>query len=343
MNPILFLRVGYMADYDGSGEIRGGGSYVRENGVGGEMYNFKPSRGRCYGYAMSRSFGGINLRVLAGGRKRTVGDELDGVDVVFIAPRPRVGQVIVGWYRNATIFHKEYRARRGSIPGMAKEGLRYVCSVAAQHAYLLPEEQRDFKVPTAMRGNKGFPGQSNVWYPRPHLDKPGVQELIDSVRSYIGQDGAAAATPAMQPNRVGRSRRGWPRSSDRAHNALVEAIAVDYAWNYFESRGWEVKSVETENRGWDLVVKRRGQSFHVEVKGTSLEEIAFELTPNEFARLQEKWETYRVCVVCKALSPEPQLHLLSPAYVGRSWQLHQKSPEIRVGLTPRVAATGYEI
>jgi hypothetical protein len=76
VNPIVFLRVGYMTDYDGSGEISGGGQYVRENGVGGEVLNFAPSRGRCYGYAMSKSFGGIRLRALTGCCRRPKTDHL---------------------------------------------------------------------------------------------------------------------------------------------------------------------------------------------------------------------------------------------------------------------------
>jgi hypothetical protein len=341
--PIVFLRVGYMTDYDGSGEISGGGQYVRENGVGGEVFNFAPSRGRCYGYAMSKSFGGIRLRALTGTGKWAKGDELPGVDVVFIALRPGVGQVIVGWYRNATVFHKHYGERPGSIPGMEREGRRYLCSTDARDAYLLPEQKRLFKVPTAMSGNKGFPGQSNVWYPAIHLGEPDVKEFVQRVRSYIGRSRQQAVAPADEASKVGAKRRGWPRRPDHAHNALVEAIAVDYAWQHFEQQKWRVKSVETENHGWDLVVSRGNQILHVEVKGTSLESVGFELTPNEFLRLQERSKTYRVCVVCKVFSGKPEIFVLSPRLVRDEWHLHQKSPPMRVGLMARVAAIGREI
>lgn len=343
MNPIVFLRVGYMTDYDGSGDISSGGQYVREHGVGGEVLNFAPSRGLCYGYAMSKSFGGIRLRALTGTGKWNKGDELHGVDVVFIAQRPGVGQVIVGWYRNATVFHKHYGQRPGSIPGMEREGRRYLCSADARDAYLLPVEKRLFKVPTAMSGNKGFPGQSNVWYPTINLSKPGVKEFVQKARAYIHRSLQPSVVPAGDATKAGAKGRGWPRQPDHAHNALVEAIAVDYAWQHFARQKWHVESVESENRGWDLVVSRGKQTLHVEVKGTSLESVGFELTPNEYLRLQERSKTYRVCMVCNVFSSQPEIFVLSPKLVGDEWHLHQKSPPMLVGLMPRIAAVGREI
>lgn len=102
--PLLVLRVGYMERYDGPDTIIGGGAYIAANGVGGEVFNFKPSRGKCYGYAMSLHLAGVNLRFLDESQRWLEGDELTGVDVVFIARRPGYGQVVVGWYRNATVF-----------------------------------------------------------------------------------------------------------------------------------------------------------------------------------------------------------------------------------------------
>ena len=102
MTPLLVLRVGYMERYDGPDTITGGGAQITQLGVGGEVFNFKPSRGKCYGYAMSRHFSGVNLHYLDDSRSWSDGDELDSVDVIFIARRPGVGQVVVGWYRNAT-------------------------------------------------------------------------------------------------------------------------------------------------------------------------------------------------------------------------------------------------
>ena len=57
-SPLLVFRIGYMKSYRGFGDISGGGSYIEEHGEGGEMWNFQPDHGYCYGYVMSRHFAG---------------------------------------------------------------------------------------------------------------------------------------------------------------------------------------------------------------------------------------------------------------------------------------------
>ncbi len=162
-NPLVVLRVGYMKSYDGPDEITSGGAYVEKRGVGGEVFNFKPCRGKCYGYAMSKSGGGIDLAKLDSTVDWHIGDELNEVDVVFITKRPGVGQVVVGWYRSATVFHKTYRVRRGKIRGMDENRRSSICTADVAYVHLLPEEERTFGVPNAPAGYIGFPGQSNVW------------------------------------------------------------------------------------------------------------------------------------------------------------------------------------
>ena len=86
-NPLLVFRIGYMDAYDGPGDIEGGGAWIAEHGEGGEMWNFLPEAGRCYGYVMTKSLGGIDLARVAKDRRIRFrpNDERDGVDIVFIA------------------------------------------------------------------------------------------------------------------------------------------------------------------------------------------------------------------------------------------------------------------
>jgi len=230
--PLLVLRIGYMERYDGPDTITGGGAYIEANGVGGEVFNFRPSRGKCYGYAMSLHFAGVDLRALDASRAWLPGDELTGVDVVFIARRPGRGQVVVGWYRNATVFHRHYGVRRGSIPGMppmdgmAATGVttrrQFLCVTNVEDAFLLPENSRSFEVLAAQAGHTGFPGQSNVWYPSRHADQPEVKAFIKQLQRYI--DKVAAQTPDDDEEKIegvkgGGLRLGRP---DASHNAAVE-------------------------------------------------------------------------------------------------------------------------
>lgn len=340
--PLVVLRVGYMKRYDGPAKISGGGAFVAEHGVGGEVFNFKPSHGKCYGYAMSRHFSGVNLEFVDPTRAWREGDELSGVDVVFIARKPGVGQVVVGWYRNATVFHQQYRARRGTIPGM-NEGVRhFLCVANAESVRLIPEEERTFEVPYAPNGHKGFPGQSNVWYPMSHTDKPEVSAFTKRLTKYIGAT-AGTALPVDESGDKGKSGggKGWRSKPDHAHNTLVEEAAVEAVWKHYEAAGFAVKSVEEDNLGWDLEATKGAQVLRLEVKGTSGAAIYFELTPNEYAKLKAHATSYRVCAVCDALTA-PRLFDLQPVSTATGWQLVSKRDGVKVRLMERVAAVGTE-
>ena len=160
--PLLIFRIGWMDTYQGIDEIHGGGSYVAEHGEGGEMWNFREEGGRCYGYVMTKNFAGIDLSRILPDEEWIEGAELPDVDIVFISKslEPNIGQVVVGWHKNAIVFHKEYRKRRGSKKQGDWDNIDYLCEVSDENATLLQVPDRTFQIP---RG-KGFPGQSNVWY-----------------------------------------------------------------------------------------------------------------------------------------------------------------------------------
>jgi hypothetical protein len=344
MQPLLVLRVGYMERYSGPAPIFGGGSYIEDNGVGGEVFNFKPNRGECYGYAMSRHFAGINLSFLDNSRNWETGDELPGVDVVFIAKKPGVGQVIVGWYRNATVYHKQYRVRRGGILGMKNEKRSYICLADVRDTHLLEADDRLFSVPYAPAGFKGFPGQSNVWYPGSNSEIHEVRDFIRKLRRYLDSVMPSVPTAADEdPSGDGGKRGGRrTRAPDHAHNAEVELAAVEAVTKRYRAAGYVVRSVESENLGWDLYASKGQDTLRVEVKGVSGTNVYFELTPNEYAKLKQHSEIYRVCVVCSALS-NPNVHEFSAELYENRWRLKSSSSEVIVSLFERIAAIGVEV
>jgi hypothetical protein len=345
VRPLLVLRVGYMERYDGPDTITSGGAYISENGVGGEVFNFKPSRGKVYGYAMSLHFSGLNLSYIDNTQRWQMGDELSGVDVVFIARRPGHGQMVVGWYRNATAFHRQYRVRRGSIPGMKmnEERRTYLCVADKASAHLLSEDQRTFEVPYAPAGHPGFPGQSNVWYPQHHMQKPGVAAFVRRLLKYIDTTSSVPLSPdEAESSVVSSKKRGWSGKPDHAHNAAVEAAAVEAVWSHYEDAGYALKTVETENLGWDLEARKGPQNLRIEVKGVSGSAIYFELTPNEYSKLKEHAKAYRVCVVCEALTAPRMYELLPEQVEGGGWRLSSVQPAAYVPLLERTAAIGAE-
>lgn len=132
---------------------------------------------RCYGYVMTKNFAGIDLSRILPDEEWIKGAELPDVDIVFISKslEPNIGQVVVGWYKNATVFHKEYRKRRGSKKQGDWDNIDYLCEVSDENATLLQAPDRTFQIP---RG-KGFPGQSNVWY-----ENKKIQMLPDSKDNF---------------------------------------------------------------------------------------------------------------------------------------------------------------
>ena len=103
----MFFNVGWMDRYQGivDGDfIKGGGAWVHEYGYGWEVLNFKPWKGRYYGYVKAPR-GKLNLARLGAAKGAPYAN---GVTVVWTAPRPRGGGTyVVGWY-GAPTFRKWY-------------------------------------------------------------------------------------------------------------------------------------------------------------------------------------------------------------------------------------------
>lgn len=334
-SPLLVFRVGYMPAYDGAGPISGGGAHIEEHGEGGEMWNFRVEGGRCYGYVMTRHFAGVDLGRIAPNAQWITNDELDGVDVVFIAKKPHVGQVVVGWYKGATVFHKTYRKRRGKKRLGDWDKLDYLCQVDAEKAVLLPEDERTFKVPYAPVDGKGFPGQSNVWYP--NSDSSKVELFVAKLRRYIAASPKAPSTAKRAPQK----KSGWPAVPDKDLITQIEQAAISATSALFGREGYEVISVEKDNRGWDLEATKDRECLLIEVKGHIGNVIQFELTPNEYAQLQANSLAYRVCVVRNALQ-ESEVEVYAPSEKKGVWSLVRLNGEGRVQLNEKVAARAFE-
>ncbi|MDX2242241.1 MAG: DUF3883 domain-containing protein [Leptolyngbyaceae cyanobacterium bins.302] len=117
--------------------------------------------------------------------------------------------------------------------------------------------------------------------------------------------------------------RHLPTIAPMVSNEEIERIAVDAVIAYEEARGWRVQSVESENRGFDLISRRPhaedGETAvevrFIEVKGRSqLGEVA--LTTNEYKTAERLKQDYWLYVVFNCAS-NPQIHLVQdPARLG---------------------------
>lgn len=98
---------------------------------------------------------------------------IDNVLVVFCA-KPKDGHsVIVGWYKNATVYR-----HRPSYNGQA-----YNLCAQKGDCVLLPEHKRTFKALRAKPDGIGF-GQSNLWYASGEKCRDYVEKVFDYIDSY---------------------------------------------------------------------------------------------------------------------------------------------------------------
>lgn len=97
----------------------------------------------------------------------------------------------------------------------------------------------------------------------------------------------------------------------------IERIAVDFATNSLQAEGFAVESVESENRGFDLIARKPhavdlksvAQVRFVEVKGRAFTgEVA--LTYNEYKTAERLKQDYWLYVVFQCASPQPSLNIL---------------------------------
>jgi len=264
-------------------KIVGGGSYVKDEGMGHEVCNFADHRGVVYGYVQPPKAKGqpgegqINIDRIGGKDS----DSVEGVLVFWTATRPEGGTVVVGWYKNATVHRFYQRFKR--MPALHKRnGLHgYRIEAKTSDAVLLSVDQRTCTIPRKVKGGMG---QSNIWF----ADAAESQPTVKNVRALVAGKKAKAA--------VKRSRK-----TDPDHNAKVEKAAIATVRDYYEKNFYIVESVEKDNVGWDLEAISGKVMLRIEVKGLSGSIANAQLSPNEYDAFAQNLNNYRLAIVTKAL------------------------------------------
>jgi hypothetical protein len=263
------------------------------------------------------------------------GDDKNGVDIVFFATKNGGGQVIVGWYNNATIYHKTYRCRQNINGNEEAVKLNYLCEVESKDIVQLPKDDRTCEIPYAPVDGKGLPGNSHVWYG--DSDEPQTAQLLSKIRRHIKKHNSQII------NRVNNNpRKGWPTKPDKNLISKIEEAAVDKVWGYYKNKGYRINNVQNDYCGWDLTAEKGNEILHLEIKGHKGNIIQFELTPNEYFNMKNRPNTYRVCVVRNALT-KPKLDVFIPCRNGKAWILKSIDNNTLVLLNEKVAARAAEI
>ena len=286
MQKILFANIGWMKRYRGhsnSDKIRGGGSYNPDDKH--EAFNFQDVDGHCYGYVQPTKWCKIKIERIDPSCLR-VDDYLDDVLVVWTATNQiEGGTFIVGWYRHARV----YRTFQNGSKLKERNGYGYNIEALSSDCTLLIEQERTMRVPRATNAlNKGFMGQSNIWYADNETEKVvNFRKLVvDYINNYV------------KP----KSRMPKPDVNVEA-KIVVEKAAISAVTSYYKEQGYTIYSVESENKGWDLEAYKGKSMLRIEVKGLSGSDLSVHITKNEYLQMKSaNNDNYRLCVVTNAVS-----------------------------------------
>lgn len=319
---VVFCRVGWMRFYslwpEDDGPI-GGGAY-NDDGPGGEVSNFRELEGRYFGYVQAGTGGetGLNLRRIEPSIERGT-EELDGVLVVLVAKRPEEGgQVVVGWYADATCqAAMTWRRRRP-----------YVWSADPARAVLLPERGRTIAIPKG----KGGMGQSNVAYAHdadgvPH-EGAWIDEALDQISAYSG------------PNLVGGA--AYNELDDLTeHRAKKEREMLDHVIENGVRPLWRGAEITRAALGepYDLLARRGSDVERILVRVSEAPWTHVDFTAEELRAIAESPVPYALLAISslkvhvrngefvfaggtiKRESPfRPQPDRLAPVVLRYSWQ-----------------------
>lgn len=289
MKRILFANIGWMEHYKGNCDadmIVGGGSYDDKDKH--EAFNFQDSNGFCYGYVQTVRNGKINLSRV----DNTIPEfstEIDKVLVIWVAKRPDSGGTyIVGWYNNAIVY-ADY------CPSSNPERNKYGYNIKAkkEDCVLIPVDSRTMNVPRATTGDKGFLGQSNVWYA--DFDNLKVRNFRNAVIDYVKKYKAKKSIVVKFQVKV-----------DTEARKKVEEAAIKHVTSEYKKRGYNITSREKDNLGWDLDAINGNIHLKLEVKGLASDTISVHVTSNEYEKMMHDKKNYRLCVVINAIK-NPQM------------------------------------
>lgn len=321
MKRILFANIGWMKRYrehSKSDKIKGGGSYNPDDKH--EAFNFQNVDGHCYGYVQPTRWSDIKLERIDSACANTNG-YINDVLVVWTATNPiEGGTFIVGWYKHARV----YRTFQHDAKNKERNGYDYNVEAQSSDCTLLIEKERTMQVPRAKASmNKGFMGQSNIWYADSDIKE--VKNFRLSVFDYIEN--------YVEPQR----HKAKPKIDINAKIA-VEKAAVSAVTSYYTGQGYNVNSVEDENKGWDLEATKGKASLRIEVKGLAGSQISVHISKNEYAKMKSSDNAdYRLCVVTNALK-SPEIWTFS--YDNGIWVCEEDN-DIELSFEEQIAAIAY--
>ena len=101
----------------------------------------------------------------------------------------------------------------------------------------------------------------------------------------------------------------FDRKNNEKKAKRSEKRAIDDIKAFYEKKGYKVESVELKNCGWDLETTIGNIKLLLEVKGLNGKFYSINLSENEYNKLQENQENYRICIVSNCNSSAKNRHI----------------------------------
>lgn len=305
-DKIMLCNIAWMPYYDGESEMYGKQEFVRRNKDGGEKFNFSKYRGKYYGYVSYAGRGEqIKIEKFYDKEQEHVDDEYaDDVFVIWVSRRPKGHLSVVGWYEGAKVYRYWREAPIHSKRGRADYW--YIIEGDINKSTLIPEDRRTKEVSLQFR---------NYCFVRDDNQKEAVKEILDYIENFTKKRKTKKQTHKY--------------SSDVFRRTQVERSAIELVANYYSEAGYEVKTREKDNLGWDLEANYNKIVLKLEVKGLSGDEPIVSLTPNEYEKMMQNLDEYRLCIVINALDKgKRKLSIYSYNHYTDKWTNIENSEEI---------------
>lgn len=135
MEKMIFLNVGWMKNYKGlkNDSLKHGGKNPEKLGYGGEIFNFLPYKGYMFGYVQPPK-DLINFERLGASEQD---DLITKVLAIWTAKSPNRGTVIVGWFKNATVYREWQPPPKNSKRTYKREQMGYYIKAKEKNCNLL--------------------------------------------------------------------------------------------------------------------------------------------------------------------------------------------------------------
>jgi len=286
---LIICNVAWMKNYEGITDEDypiNGGRFVKEHGYGHEVLNFKKNGKYVYGYVQATK-GTINIKRL----DPNADHHTENVLVVWRA-KSTEGSVVIGWYKAARVYRNEQKPPESRKFNYKDRTISpgYHIRALSKNVTLIPPDKRIFPIPVT---HKGFGSQSFVTYLANNNDE--VIEFKKQLKQYIDD---------ITNGNYSSPFKGRRKPIDQERKLIIEKTAIDKTIEYYQERGYDVKSCEKDNIGYDLRATKRRTELYIEVKGTSvmsIKDISIGLTPNEYKKSKNSYRKYRICIVPNAL------------------------------------------